>query len=81
MPLTSLQPDPARWDEFVCYHPRAHFLQLSTWGAVKSEFGWTPRYVALADVGGNLVAGAQLLFRRLPFRLGTLAYIPAGQLA
>ncbi len=80
MTLHPLTPDPAAWDAFVTAHPRAHLLQLSDWGALKAAFGWTPARVALADDAGTLVAGAQLLLRPLPLRLGTLAYVPAGPL-
>ncbi len=75
-----LPPTPAQWDAFVTAHPRAHILQLSAWGALKSAFGWQAERVALADANGQVVAGAQVLFRRLPLRLGTMAYIPAGPL-
>lgn len=78
--VTVLQPEAAFWDEFVCQHPRSHFLQLSAWGAFKAEFGWDFERIALADANGKLVAGAQLLFRRLPFRLGAMAYVPYGPL-
>ena len=80
MTLHLLTPDPAAWDAFVAAHPRAHLLQLSDWGALKTAFGWTPVGVALADPAGALVAGAQILLRPLPLRLGTLAYVPAGPL-
>lgn len=73
-----IQPDPAEWDNFVCQHPRAHFLQLSSWGVFKSDFGWNPQIVALADPDGEVVAGAQILYSPLPLRLGTLAYVPMG---
>lgn len=36
--------------------------------------------MAIAESDGNIVSGAQLLFRRLPAKLGTIAYIPAGPL-
>ncbi|MEW6578399.1 MAG: peptidoglycan bridge formation glycyltransferase FemA/FemB family protein [Chloroflexota bacterium] len=80
MTLHPLTPDPAAWDAFVVAHPRAHLLQLSAWGALKAAFGWTPARVALADDAGTLVAGAQMLLRPLPLRLGTLAYVPCGPL-
>lgn len=80
MTLHPLTPTPAAWDAFVAAHPRAHLLQLSDWGALKAAFGWVPVRVALAAEGGALVAGAQLLLRPLPARLGTLAYIPCGPL-
>ncbi|MEP7286616.1 MAG: peptidoglycan bridge formation glycyltransferase FemA/FemB family protein [Chloroflexota bacterium] len=70
----------ARWDSFVDTHPDAHILQSADWGRLKSAFGWSAQQVGVEDSAGNLVAGAQVLYRRLPLRLGTLAYIPAGPL-
>ena len=68
--------DNARWDAFVAAHPAGHLLQLSPWGALKSQFGWQALRLAL-EQDGQLHAGAQVLFRRLP--LGrTLAYVPKG---
>ena len=71
-------PDPTTWDAFVRTHPRAHPLQLSAWADLKSAFGWQADRVALVDADNQIVAGAQLLFRPLPLRLGTLAYLPFG---
>ena len=66
----------ARWDAFVATCPTGHLLQLSRWGALKTRFGWEAVRLAL-EQGGELRAGAQLLFRRLP--LGrTLGYVPKG---
>ena len=79
MPLETCTPTPEAWDAFVEAHPRAHLLQLSAWGALKADFGWQPVRVALCD-GDQIVAGAQILLRRLPLRLGHLAYIPYGPL-
>jgi peptidoglycan pentaglycine glycine transferase (the first glycine) len=61
----------AEWEEFLSGFPDAHILQTSAWGELKAAFGWIPVRVAAAS------AGAQILFRRLPFGL-TLAYIPKG---
>lgn len=72
--------DDARWDDFVRQHPRAHFLQLSAWGQLKSEFGWEALRVVLGDDAGRPIAGAQVLLRRFPLGLGQLAYIPYGPL-
>src|SRR5690606_5870745 len=63
----------------VTAHPRAHILQLSTWAGQKRPYGWESARVALAE-NDQIVAGAQILFRRLPFRLGTMAYLPMGPL-
>jgi lipid II:glycine glycyltransferase (peptidoglycan interpeptide bridge formation enzyme) len=77
--LTVSSPTPADWDAFVRQHPHAHALQLSAWGALKHTYGWEVERVALAQ-DGQIVAGAQLLFRRLPLRLGTMAYMGMGPL-
>jgi peptidoglycan pentaglycine glycine transferase (the first glycine) len=75
--LTPTTPTPTDWDAFVASHPRAHVLQQSAWGELKRQYGWQVERVALTD-GSAIVAGAQLLFRRLPFRLGTMAYLGMG---
>jgi len=68
-----------QWDAFVRNHPRGHVLQLSAWGILKSAFGWSVERVVLGNEG-SIIAGAQLLYRRLPFGLGTMAYLPMGPL-
>ncbi|MCC6803180.1 MAG: peptidoglycan bridge formation glycyltransferase FemA/FemB family protein, partial [Anaerolineae bacterium] len=70
-------PSAEAWDAFVAAQPRAHVLQQSAWGSLKAAYGWGVERVTLAD-GERIVAGAQLLFRVLPFRLGTMAYLPMG---
>lgn len=75
--LEPITPTPAHWDAFVTAQPRAHVLQLAAWGDLKRAFGWQADRVALVE-GGQIVAGTQLLFRRLPFRLGTMAYLAMG---
>src|SRR5690349_13405218 len=77
MNLIVSTPTPTAWDQFVASHPRAHVLQQSAWGDLKGAFGWGVERVALTE-GDQIVAGAQLLFRALPFRLGTMAYLPMG---
>lgn len=72
-----ITPAPAQWDAFIKTQPHAHFLQLSGWGELKSAFGWQSAIVALTE-NSAIVGGAQLLFRPLPMRLGTLAYLPMG---
>jgi len=59
------------WDHFIDTHQNAHILQTSAWGALKSGFGWSAAQV----ISGS--AGAQILFRKLPFGL-SIAYIPKG---
>jgi peptidoglycan pentaglycine glycine transferase (the first glycine) len=67
----------AEWDAYVLVHPRGHFLQLSAWAEQKAAYGWTFERVGIYE-GDKLVAGAQLLFRPLPMKLGTMAYLPYG---
>ncbi len=76
-PLRTIAPGPAEWDTFLAARPDAHILQTSAWGELKSRFGWSAERIALAR-GEHIVAGALVLFRRLPLRLGALAYIPKG---
>ena len=76
-PLPSL--DPLEWDAFAQHYPQAHILQTGSWGALKAQFGWRAERVGLAQ-DGRLIAGAQLLYRRLPAGLGRLAYVPQGPL-
>ncbi|PJF31854.1 MAG: hypothetical protein CUN51_02615 [Candidatus Thermofonsia Clade 1 bacterium] len=80
MPYIIFTPTATHWDAFVRAHPDAHALQLSAWGAHQSRFGWQPQCIAIADPTGRLLAGAQILLRRLPLRLGVRAYAPAAPL-
>ena len=66
-----------QWDNFICENSRAHILQLAAWGELKNAYGWKAERVVV-EKDDVIVAGAQLLFRRLPFRLGTMAYLPMG---
>ncbi|MGQ9585035.1 MAG: lipid II:glycine glycyltransferase FemX [Anaerolineae bacterium] len=51
-------------------------MQTSRWAALKARFGWSSCLVEWVE-GAEVVAGAQVLFRRLP--LGrSLAYVPKG---
>jgi peptidoglycan pentaglycine glycine transferase (the first glycine) len=68
-------PKATDWDDFVSSR-EGHILQSSAWGELKSRFGWSAFRVALAE-GDVVIAGAQILFRRLAPML-TLAYIPRG---
>jgi lipid II:glycine glycyltransferase (peptidoglycan interpeptide bridge formation enzyme) len=70
-------PSARDWDAFLASRPDAHILQTSAWGELKSRFGWSAARIA-ATRGGRIAAGALVLFRRLPLRLGALAYIPRG---
>jgi lipid II:glycine glycyltransferase (peptidoglycan interpeptide bridge formation enzyme) len=78
--VKSITPTREDWDHFIGTHPRAHVLQQSSWGELKAAFGWDVERVALVDEHDLIMAGAQILFRRLPFRLGTMAYVAMGPL-
>ena len=69
---------PEQWDAFVKAQPRAHVLQQTAWGDLKSAYGWDVYRAGFIEYQNVVVAGAQLLFRRLPFRLGTMAYLCVG---
>jgi lipid II:glycine glycyltransferase (peptidoglycan interpeptide bridge formation enzyme) len=60
-----------KWDAYLELRPNAHILQTSAWGLFKQNHGWDPKYLLNDD------AGAQILFRRLPFGL-SFGYIPKG---
>lgn len=72
-----ITPPAEAWDAFVAAQPRAHILQRSRWAELKCAYGWSAARIALAQ-GERITAGAQLLFRKLPARLGTMAYLPMG---
>ena len=67
----NLQMDSTVWTDYIDGFPQAHLLQTSAWGMLKSSFGWRARWVQTD------IAGAQILFRKLPLGF-TLAYIPKG---
>jgi lipid II:glycine glycyltransferase (peptidoglycan interpeptide bridge formation enzyme) len=67
--------DPRAWDEFILAG-EGHLLQSAGWGELKLRFGWSALRIAL-EQNGAPVAGAQVLFRRLPLGL-CLAYVPRG---
>ncbi len=69
---------PAKWDAFVEQHPYGHFLQTSLWGDLKSAHSWQSARATLVHPGTELVGGATVLFRQLPYRLGKIAYVPRG---
>jgi peptidoglycan pentaglycine glycine transferase (the first glycine) len=77
-PTLSSQAADERWNRFVASHPYGHVLQTASWGDLKSGFGWSAERVALTTPSDGIVAGAQILYRPLPFGLGTLAYVPRG---
>lgn len=67
MPVVTI----SEWDRLITQVPEAHVLQTTSWGELKSAFGWRVVRVVHEE------CGAQILFRRLPFGF-TIAYIPKG---
>jgi peptidoglycan pentaglycine glycine transferase (the first glycine) len=65
--------DRKEWEAFLSQMDGPHLLQSGQWGELKADFGWQVERV----VGDG--AGAQVLFRPLPFGR-TIAYIPKGPL-
>ena len=75
-----LEDDPARWDAFVEAAPYRSFSQLWEWGELRREGGWIPLRLAVGDAeaGDRILAGAQLMVRRVPLFGTALAYAPRG---
>jgi peptidoglycan pentaglycine glycine transferase (the first glycine) len=67
--------DQPAWDRLLCGIPGAHILQSWAWGELKARFGWRVHRVAAGSAAG------QVLFRPLPGRLGSIAYVPRGPAA
>jgi peptidoglycan pentaglycine glycine transferase (the first glycine) len=68
---------PREWDEWVRAAGSGHLLQSCAWGDLKAHFGWQPLRIAAME-GHSIVAGAQVLFRRLLGSRLTTAYVPKG---
>lgn len=64
--------DDAAWDAFVGTAAGGHYVQSRLWAKIKAAQGWQARYVLARDARGQIVAGAQILLKRLPF-VGTVA--------
>ena len=69
----------AEWDAFVAEHPQGSILQTAGWARLKSRFGWRTHRVWLRR-DGELVAGAQVLFRSAALGMVRFGYIPHGPL-
>ena len=67
------------WDAFVLQHPEGSLHQTSAWSRVKG-LGHDVLRVALRGQDGEIVAGAQMLSRRMARFVGA-GYVPYGPLA
>lgn len=72
-----IQPSTEDWDAFVASQAQSHILQTSQWAELKTRFGWNADRICVIR-NNKIVAGASVLFRTLPLRLGSVAYIPKG---
>jgi lipid II:glycine glycyltransferase (peptidoglycan interpeptide bridge formation enzyme) len=69
-------PDPALWDAFVARR-NGSVLQAAAYGTLRAAFGWQEVRLALVEEG-EIKAGALVVFRPLPAKVGTIAYVPRG---
>ncbi len=67
------------WNSFVAGWPDFGLLQTYEWGAFKENLGWKAIRLGVQQ-DTRLVAGAQVLVKRLPLKLGSIAYVPRGPL-
>ncbi|RNI17907.1 peptidoglycan bridge formation glycyltransferase FemA/FemB family protein [Flexivirga caeni] len=70
--------DRDEWDATVL-SLGGHPLQLWGWGALKSRYAWSAERLVVED--GGVIGAAQVLYRRLPWPLKSLAYLPRGPIA
>lgn len=76
MTTLKLCQDKREWDDYVLDNG-GHPLQLWGWGEVKSAHGWqADRLFAYDD--DTVIGAVQLLIRRLPLPLKSIAYVPRG---
>lgn len=80
--MISLQPcsDRDEWDDYVLENG-GHPLQLWGWGEVKAAHGWRVERLFAVDMDQQVIGGAQVLIRTLPWPLRALAYVPRGPVA
>lgn len=65
------------WDEYVLEN-EGHPLQLWGWGDVKAVHGWEAMRMFLYNDEEEVVGGAQILIRHLPWPMRSIAYVPRG---
>lgn len=66
-----------QWNLFAAEEPRFALLQSWEWGQCKQLLGWIPFRIAVVN-NGKIVAGAQILLKRMMLGLLSVAYIPRG---
>lgn len=77
--MISLQPAANReeWDDYVLENG-GHPLQLWGWGETKVQHGWRAERLLAYDMDKNILGGAQILIRKLPWPFKALVYVPRG---
>lgn len=65
------------YDKFVKSNKYGDLCQLSAWADVKAPY-WYAKRIVMADENENIVATAQLLFRKIPKINRTICYISRG---
>jgi lipid II:glycine glycyltransferase (peptidoglycan interpeptide bridge formation enzyme) len=69
--------DRQEWDDYILDNG-GHPLQLWGWGDVKAGKNWKVDRLFLTDDGPSIIGAAQILIRRLPWPMKSLAYVPRG---
>ena len=64
------------FDSFVISHPQGSFTQCSSWGKVKSNWGFEA--VAVRDQSGAIVGGVAILIQKIPIINSCFLYAPRG---
>jgi peptidoglycan pentaglycine glycine transferase (the first glycine) len=65
------------WNDFAAREPAFALLQSWEWGEFKQGLGWKAYRIGVKD-NGKIIAGAQMLIKRLPLGMASVAYIPRG---
>lgn len=77
--MACADPDPnvlRTWDQLVDSTAGSDVTQLTAWARLRGRVGYAPLYL-LALQTGELVGGAQIMYRRVPV-LGSVGYLPYG---
>lgn len=72
-----INPSRDDWNRFITAQPGATIYQSYEWGEIRRTHGWEPHYLVL-ERGGEWIAAALILAKRLPAGLGTVLYSPRG---
>lgn len=67
------------WNSYVSSSAFFSLTQSYEWGEYKEKLGWIAIRIAIIEKG-NIVGCAQMLLKKFPLGMGSLAYIPRGPL-